>query len=40
MTRSPQLIGLYQNAIKEPQWYAVQESDTTMKPKAVSLPGQ
>ena len=28
------------NAIKDPHWYAVQESDTTMMTKAASLPGQ
>ena len=31
--------GIY-NAIKAPQWYAVKGSDTTMLPKAASLPGQ
>ena len=43
------LIGLYfeinatnqsANAIKDPQWYAVQGSDTTMLTIAASLPGQ
>ena len=29
-----------QNAIKDPHRYAVQGSDTTMVPIAVSLPGQ
>ena len=28
------------NTIKDPQWYAVQGSDTTMLPRAASLPGQ
>ena len=27
------------NAIKDPHWYAVQVSDTTMLPMAASLPG-
>ena len=31
---------LFHNAIKDPQWYAVQGSDTTMMPIAASLPGQ
>ena len=26
--------------MKEPHWYVVQGSDTTMMPKAASLPGQ
>ena len=30
---------LFKNAIKDPQWYAVQGSDTTMMPIAASLPG-
>ena len=34
----PQLIQYY--AIKAPQWYAVQVSDTTMLIIAASLPGQ
>ena len=29
-----------QNAIKDPQWYVVQVSDTTMLPIAASLCGQ
>ena len=28
------------NTIKDPHWYAVQGSDTTMMPRAASLPGQ
>ena len=28
------------NAIKDPQWYIVQVSDTTMMPMAASLPEQ
>ena len=28
------------NTIKDPHWYAVQESDTTMMPRAASSPGQ
>ena len=28
------------NTIKDPQWYAVKGSDTTMMTKAASLPGQ
>jgi len=28
------------NAMKDPHWYAVQESDTRMLPMAASLPGQ
>ncbi len=31
--------GEMQNAIKDPQWYAVKGSDTTMMTKA-SVPGQ
>ena len=30
----------FYNAIKAPQWYTVQGSDTTMLPIAASLPGQ
>ena len=29
-----------QNAMKDPHWYAVQESDTRMLPGAASLCGQ
>ena len=32
-------ISIY-NTIKDPQWYVVQGSDTTMMPIAASLPGQ
>ena len=28
------------NTIKDPHWYAVQGSDTTMMTRAASLPGQ
>ena len=28
------------NTIKDPHWYDVQGSDTTMLPRAASLPGQ
>jgi hypothetical protein len=28
------------NTIKDPHWYVVQGSDTTMMPRAASLPGQ
>ena len=33
-------VRLFYNAIKDPQWYVVQESDTTMLPIAASLAGQ
>ena len=29
--------GYVHNVIKDPQWYAVQESDTTMLPNAAAL---
>ena len=35
-----QLAALEHNAMKAPHRYAVQGSDTTMLPKAASLPGQ
>ena len=34
------LYELLYNLINDPQWYAAQESDTTMLPIAVFLPGQ
>ena len=35
-----QLRSFSYNAIKDPQWYTVQGSDTTMLTIAASLPGQ
>ena len=37
---TPALRFFFQNTIKDPHWYAVQVSDTTMMIKAASLPGQ
>ena len=34
------LCGKTYNVIKDPHWYAVQGSDTTIMPIAASLPGQ
>ena len=34
------LCGKTDNIIKDPHWYVVQGSDTTMMPIAASLPGQ
>ena len=34
------LCGKTDNIIKDPHWYVVQGSDTTMTPIAASLPGQ
>ena len=42
LKRRQQLVSpcCQQNAIKDPHWYVVQGSDTTMMPIAASLPGQ
>ena len=32
-------LGAVQNAIKDPHWYAVKGSDTTMLPRAASFAG-
>ena len=38
--RHQKLLRRSYNLIKDPQWYAVQVSDTTMLPRAASLFGQ
>ena len=38
-TRAYQRVRKINNAMKDPHWYAVQGSDTTMLTMAASLPG-